>query len=176
MLRKIGITPNQWTLLSIVFAAVTFYFLMQQSFGFAAAAFALAAVFDVFDGAVARATAKATKTGAYLDTVVDRYVEFFVIAGLFLANLPPYLFSASFWLLFYLFGSTMTTYARAAAKEAMNRHIKGGILERAERMILLFVGLLLAIFSTTYLSYIIVILAALSNITALQRIGKALNK
>jgi phosphatidylglycerophosphate synthase len=174
VLKILGVSPNQWTALSIVFAIVTFYLLAKQQFAAAALVFALAALFDIFDGAVARATNKANRLGAYLDTVVDRYVEFFVIAGLLFAGLPPYVYPASLWLLLYIFGSVMTTYAKAAAERLGTGEVRGGFLERAERMALLFTGIALAALSKTYLTYVIMLLAVLSNLTALQRIRIAL--
>ena len=175
-LKGTGVTANQWTGLSILFAFITFYFLVNQSFLLAALLFALTAVFDAFDGAVARATGKASKVGAYLATVADRYAEFIVIAGILFASIPPYYVQASFWLLLYLFGSATTTYVKAAAKEKelTKMEIKGGVLERPERMILLFLGIFLASFSKIYLTYVIIVLAVLSNITALQRVRIAL--
>ena len=70
----------------------------------------------------------------------------------------------------------MTTYSKAAAKEKelSKAELPGGILERPERMILLFLGIILAIFSTQYLTYMIIVLAVLANITALQRISIAI--
>ena len=67
---------------------------------------------------------------------------------------------------------------RSAAKEKnlTVNEIKGGLLERAERLIILFVGILLAYLNTSYLTYIIVLLAVLTNITALQRIKIATKK
>ena len=66
----------------------------------------------------------------------------------------------------------MTTYVKAAAKEKelVEKELKGGLLERAERLIILFIGILLAYFDKFYLTYIIVVLAVLTNISALQRI------
>lgn len=174
-LKGTGVTANQWTGLSIVFAFITFYFLVNRSFLLAALLFALTAVFDAFDGAVARATGKASRLGAYLDTVADRYAEFIVIIGLLFADPLPYYLPASFWLLLYLFGSATTTYVKAAAKEKelTKAEIKGGVLERPERMILLFLGLILVPLSKIYLTYVIIVLAVLSNVTALQRISIA---
>ncbi len=68
----------------------------------------------------------------------------------------------------------MTTYAKAAAKEkeiiAEGKELKGGLLERAERLLILFAGILLAIANPLFLTYTIALLAVLSNISALQRI------
>jgi phosphatidylglycerophosphate synthase len=173
---KLGIGPNYWTFASIVLAFVTFYLLAAQSFLLAALFFALTAFFDVIDGAVARELGKASKKGAYFDTMTDRYAEFIVIAGLLFAGMPSVLLPFEFWLFLYLFGSIMTTYSKAAAKEKdlVAKEIAGGILERTERIALLFVGLLLASVGKIYLSYIIIIIAILSNITVFQRARKAL--
>lgn len=166
--------PNAWTLISLAAAAFASYFILKEEFLLASVFFAAASLFDIIDGSVARSTNRATKKGAYLDTIADRYVEFIVIAGLLLTALPSFLLQTHIWLLLYLFGSMMTTYAKAAAREKINIEVKGGLLERAERMILLFAGILLASFGKIYLVYIIAFMAILSNITALQRIIKAL--
>jgi len=172
---KLRLTPNQWTILTIIPTLVALYFLVQESFLLAALFFLIAAFFDLIDGSVARVTGKVTKLGAYLDTVMDRYVEGIIIVGLLFVSLPAFFVPAYVWIFIYFFGSMMSTYVKAAAKEKelVEKELRGGVLERAERLILLFVGLVLAYFNTVYLVYIIVLVAVLSNITALQRIGKA---
>jgi phosphatidylglycerophosphate synthase len=169
---KAGLSPNQWTLLTIVPILFTLYFLIHSNFVLAALFFIIASFIDLIDGSVARVMGLTSKFGAYLDTIMDRYVEFIIIIGLLFANLPDYYLPISFWLIFYLFGGMMTTYAKSSAKEKemVSFEIKGGLLERAERLIILFVGILLANFNRIYLTLIIVILAILSNFTALQRI------
>lgn len=175
LFSKLPMSPNQWTLLSLLPAAISAYLISANLFLEAAALFAVAAFIDFIDGSVARVLGRATKFGAYLDTITDRYVEFLIILGLFFANLPSFYLSASAWLLLYLFGSMMTTYAKSAAKEKelVEKELKGGILERAERLLLLFFGILAASFNPLWLVYILAALAALANTTALQRIAKA---
>lgn len=173
---KLKLSPNQWTLISLIPAVLSFYFLTESNFLYAAISFIFAALLDAVDGSVARVTGKVSKFGAYLDTIVDRYVEGLIILGLFFAALPAFYFESSAWLFIYFFGAIMTTYAKAGAKEkeiVYEEELSGGLLERAERMIILFVGLLAAIVHPIFLTYIIVILAVLSNLTALQRILKA---
>jgi len=175
---KFGLSPNQWTLLSFVPAVFSFYFLIQRYFLSAALLFLLSSFMDWIDGSVARVTGKVSKLGAYLDTVMDRYVEAIIIFGLLFANLPGCYFPIYAWLFLYLLGSFMTTYAKSAAKEKglLESELKGGLLERAERLIILFIGILLAHFNTLYLTYIIVILAILTNVSALQRVWIATKK
>ena len=169
---KLGLSANRWTLLTVLPAAASFCFLINKDFLAASALFFMAGFIDMVDGAVARVTGTVSKLGAYLDTVVDRYVEFAIIAGLLFIRLPSVIFRIEFWILAYFFGSIMTTYAKAAAKEKeiTSNELKGGILERAERLIILFFGLVLASFDMIYLSYVIMVLAVLSNLSALQRI------
>ncbi len=178
---KLKLSPNQWTFVSLLPALGAVYFLVNQDYVSSAVLFLLAAFLDMVDGAVARATGKACKSGAYLDTMVDRYVEFFVVAGLvYLAwqRVIPDLFIPSvLWIFIFYFGGIMTSYAKAAAKEKdyVKKEIKGGLLERAERLIILFVGILAASLNPMYLTYAIVLLAFLANITVIQRAWIARN-
>jgi len=178
LFAKLGLSPNQWTLLSLLLAFAAFYSIIMHNFAEAAAIMLASAFLDVVDGSVARATGKVSRRGAYLDTITDRYVEFIVVFALFLIMLPKFILPADAWLFLYLFGALMTTYAKSAAKEKglVKEELKGGILERAERMLLLFIGLALASFDTVYLVYIIVIIAIFANISALQRIWKGFTK
>ncbi len=70
------------------------------------------------------------------------------------------------------FGSLMTTYVKAAAKEKelVEKEIKKGLLGRGERVILISLAMLLGIFNLSWMLYPIVILAIFSNLTAIQRI------
>lgn len=178
LFSNFGISPNQWTLLSLIPIFIAVYFIINKSFLIAAILFILGGFMDMIDGAVARATGKSTKIGAYLDTIVDRYVEGLIVFGLLFASLPGFYIPIHSWLFIYLFGALMTTYSKSAAKEKelISQELKGGILERAERLLLLFIGLLLAVFDPVYLTYVIVILAVLSNISGLQRISIIVNK
>ena len=174
--KKFALLPvsaNQWTALTFVAALAASYFIASSSFLYAAILFAIAASLDIVDGSVARFRQSSTPKGAFYDTIIDRYVEFIVILALFLAGLPGFIVSIQIWILLLLFGGMMTTYARAAAKRDIGVEVKGGIVERGERLIILFIGIVAAIFSTVYLSYAIVLLSVLSNISALQRIVSA---
>ena len=173
LFSKFGLTPNQWTMLSLLPAIAAFYLLFQQQFLVAAAFFIVAGFLDFVDGSVARVTGRVSRFGAYLDTVVDRYIEFLVILGLFFVPAPAVIsINYNVWILVYLFGAMMTTYAKAAAreKELVEKEIKGGLLERAERISLLFMAIIAAQFSLQYLSMLIAVLAVATNLTALQRI------
>ena len=169
---KLPLSPNQWTVLAFVPALISAYFLVKEDFLFSALLFLISGFVDLIDGSVARVTGRVTKLGAYLDTIADRYVEAIIIFALLFVALPQVYFQIYVWLYVYLFGSMLTTYAKAAAKEKdlVDEEIKGGIMERAERMLILVLGIILAAYDKSFLSYIIVLLAVLANISALQRI------
>lgn len=172
-----GLSPNQWTCVVLIPAFLAAYFILQQQFVLGGLFILISGFVDLIDGAVARKLGKVTKLGAYLDTMVDRYVEFLFVLPLTLIALPSaFSLPAAFWLFLYLFGGIITTYSKAAAKEKelVTEELKGGILERAERIIILTVGIFVAAVSLTYLVYVIVLLAILSNISALQRIQAAI--
>ncbi len=175
LFSKVPLSANQWTILSLIPIFFAVWLLVQGQYLWAAGLFLLSAFMDLIDGSVARVTGTVSKKGAYLDTVVDRYVEGLVIFGLLFAGLPGFYLPAAFWLFLYFFGAMMTTYVKAAAKEKelTEKELKGGFLERAERLIILFIGILVASLDLFYLTYTIVVLAVLSNATALQRIYQA---
>lgn len=174
LFSKIPLTPNQWTIVSLLPAVIALWFLVKEQFLAAGLLFIVSAFLDLVDGSVARVTGRVSKFGAYLDTVVDRYVEAVIIFGLLFASLPGFFIPIHAWVFLYLFGSMMTTYAKAAAKEKEiileGKELKGGLLERAERLIILFVGIMLAAVQPLYLTYVIALLGVLTNISALQRI------
>ena len=140
--------------------------------------FLIAGFLDFVDGAVARYKNLSTKVGAYLDTICDRYVEGILLLGMLFLPLPKVFLPSQVWIFLILFGSVLTTYAKAAAKEKdlVSQELKGGLLSRGERIILLLVSLLSGIFDPGYflMTYILILIAALTNFTAIQRIYSAI--
>ena len=174
---KLGLSPNQYTIVSLFFVIASFFFLIRTNLCLALIFFFLAAILDFIDGAVARFTQKETKKGAYLDTIADRYVEGIILLGFLFLPLADFLLPAKIWIFLCLFGSLMTTYAKAAAgeKELIRGKVKKGLASRAERIILIILALLFGIINFSWIIYPLVALAILSNITALQRIYSNLN-
>jgi len=169
---KLGLSPNQFTILSLFFALISFYFLLKSNLGLALISYFLAAILDLIDGAVARFKKTETKKGAYLDTVCDRYVEGIILAGFLFLPLKDFILPAKIWVFLAFFGSMMTTYAKAAAKEKelVEKELKIGMFGRGERVILNFLALFLGILNLYWLIYPLIVLAIFSNITAIQRI------
>ncbi len=174
---KMPLTPNQWTLLSIVPAVFGFFSLAQlHRMDYALISFAIAALIDGIDGGVARVTGSVTSFGAYLDGMIDRIVEALLLFGLMFYSLPDYYLQSFVWIALLLFAGTgLTSFARAYAhhRGALTDEKKlrkmGGILERPERLILVFLGMLASFWSALYLTQAIALASVLAAITVLQR-------
>ncbi len=121
---------------------------------------------DSLDGNLARATGKATRSGALLDSVIDRYSEFVMFLGIaaYFITMKNYLiFAVTF---FALCGSIMVSYTRARA-ESLGFESKAGMMQRAERIVFLGAG---ALFHPIAFKLSLGLVAILANATALQRL------
>ncbi len=170
-IAKLGVTPNMFTVMGCLLNIGVMYLLAKGMFRIGALAMIFVNIFDAFDGALARATNKVTKFGAFLDSTLDRFAEAFIFGGL----LWYYLASGGHkWeiILIYIVivGSLTTSYARARA-EGAGFECKVGIFTRFERFVVLVLGLL-----SHQIFYMLLIMAVLSNITSLQRIFYIYNK
>jgi len=122
---------------------------------------------DALDGALARLYGETTALGGFLDSMLDRYVDAAVLCGLILGG-----FCDQLWGLLALIGSLLTSYARARS-EASNVPMETvGIIERAERILILaFSSIINALWiNVPALNIGVIILAIASNITVIQRI------
>jgi len=166
------LTANQYSGLAILMALFYFRFMVANNLKIALIFLFAASFLDFVDGAVARKTNTASPKGAYLDTILDRYVEAMVLLGFLFLPLPLIVFPSHIWILLALFGSLMTTYAKAAGKEKeiLKTELKEGFAGRGERMILEFLAVFWGIFNLQWTLYFIIALAVLSNITAIQRV------
>ena len=176
----VGLSPNTWTVLAIIPAIIGFVSLvMYHNLLWALLFFMASGVIDAIDGAVARVTSRVSAMGAFLDGVIDRYVEFLLYLGLLfflMAGEPEFLVPSYVWINILLFGAIMPTFIRAYADhrkvvtDPRDLRRMGGLLERAERLTLLYIGLLLGMFNAMWLVYIVVAAAILANFTAFQRL------
>lgn len=135
----------------------------------------LGGFFDILDGRVARLTGLGSKFGAFYDSTLDRVSEIAVYLGL-ISLYNGTRFQEGDMLMIYVImlamaGSLMVSYTRARA-EALGLDCRVGLMPRAERVVLL--GAAALFFGSAWnglvLTGVIVVLAALTNITAFQRI------
>ena len=119
---------------------------------------------DTLDGAIARNYQQATPFGGFLDSLLDRYSDAIVIAGVIVGELcDPILGLAA------LIGSLLVSYSRARAEAAGIKMESIGIAERPERVLILAAATLIGIFWLPALEGGIILLAVLTNLTVLQR-------
>jgi len=95
---------------------------------------------DIFDGRIARARGLVSKAGAFLDSTLDRFAETFAFVGL--AVWFRSTSSGVLMVVLALGGSLLVSYARARG-EGLGVHYKGGLMQRAERLVLLALASLL---------------------------------
>ena len=166
-LRRMGVTPDVLTVVGLVVGIASAVAVGAGSLRLGLALVILAALPDLLDGAVAKAGNTASQRGAFFDSVIDRVTDAFLLGGVawFLASrdgahtaILPFAVMAV---------SSTISYERAKA-ESLGLDAKGGLMERAERVILLCVGLLF----DSLLVPILWIMLVLTAITAIQRFVK----
>lgn len=124
----------------------------------------LTAVPDLLDGAVAKASGTASPRGAFFDSVADRFTDALLLGGVawYLASTQPG--RVSVLPLAVLALSMLISYERAKA-ESLGYDARGGLMERAERLILLGFGLLF----DSLLVLTLWVMLVLTAVTAVQR-------
>jgi CDP-diacylglycerol--glycerol-3-phosphate 3-phosphatidyltransferase len=166
-LRRTGITADHLTALGAlmsVLAAVSIG-LGHLALGFALVL--LTAVPDVLDGAVAKASGTASPRGAFFDSVMDRVSDAFLLGGVAWYLASEY---GGYWPLLpmaVLGASMLISYERAKA-ESLGFDARGGLMERAERIVALAIGLLFSVL----LIPMLFLMLALTVFTAVQRFMK----
>jgi len=164
LLSRLGIQPNLLSVIGFFAASAAGALIAAGYFFHGGWLFFLSGPFDALDGAVARTAGLESRFGAFLDSFLDRYSEAAVLFGILywaIMHDSPVLVLLTF---LTLVGSFMVSYARARA-EGLNISCKVGLFTRLERFIVLAITLL-----TQQLLIGLIILAFLSNFTALQRL------
>jgi CDP-diacylglycerol--glycerol-3-phosphate 3-phosphatidyltransferase len=171
ILIKSGISPNALTFIGFALTVLSASVLAIGYFRWGAILLFVASVFDMLDGALARATEQSSIFGAFLDSTLDRYSESVTFLGLaiYYSGVPD---SRTEIILIFviIIGSLMVSYTRARA-EALNIECKAGILQRPERILLLIAGLLIG-----WIQPVLWIMAILTNISAIQRVYEVYTK
>jgi phosphatidylinositol phosphate synthase len=166
-LRKTGLTPDHLTVVGLLVGIAAAVAIGSGRLLLGLFLVILAALPDLFDGALAKATDASSQRGAFFDSTVDRVTDAFLLGGIawYLASTE----SAHMAILPYavMAVSSIISYERAKA-ESLGIEAKGGLMERAERIIALCLGLLIPVL----LIPILWIMLVLTTITAVQRFVK----
>ena len=175
-LRRTGLSPDHLTFVGLAVAAASAVAVASGRLVLGLVLVIAAALPDLFDGALAKATQTSSQRGAFLDSTLDRVTDALLLGGIAwyladyysgrMARLPFAVSSVA----------SVISYQRAKA-ESLGLEAKGGLMERAERIVALCLGLLLeAIGVDSALIWILWAMLALITITALQRFVKVWNQ
>jgi CDP-diacylglycerol--glycerol-3-phosphate 3-phosphatidyltransferase len=166
-LRTSGLSADHFTAAGLVLAGVTALTIGSGHVRLGLVLLILSAVPDLLDGAVAKATGTASPRGAFFDSVADRVSDSLVLGGIawYLAGEDGG--RAALLPMAVLAASTLVSYERAKA-ESLGYSAKGGLMERAERIAAICLGLLVP----SLLVPILWVMLALTATTAVQRFAK----
>jgi len=167
---KCRLNANFFTLAAFLASAAAgvLFYLRLELWGIAAVA--MNAFCDAMDGAVAREMKTQSLRGDFLDHAVDRYADIFIICGIFAGGLVPWQIGV-----FALTGVLMSSYLGTQAQAVGVGRYYGGILGRADRLVLILavgsIGLIfpLVLYGLTVLGWLLVLFGIFGHITAFQR-------
>jgi CDP-diacylglycerol---glycerol-3-phosphate 3-phosphatidyltransferase len=170
-----GVSPNHITVAGMLLSLAAGVLFATGAIFWGGMLLWASALMDPIDGTVARLSGKVSRFGALLDSSLDRYSEFFVFFGLMFYFRGGRML---FVVMLALMGSIMVSYVKARAESLGQKEFRG-LMQRPERIILLIAGTVLNTPINHYLlgdcqectvKGTLVILAVLTNLTALQRL------
>ncbi len=144
---RLGLTPNHLTLVGFAIAIGAAVVIGQQGWLLGAVLLIVGGVFDLFDGALARATGQASRLGAFMDSVFDRAGEGVVYVGIAAACVAVDFDSGSVLAASAMAAAFMVSYVRAKSESLGytpgSRMASIGLAPREVRIVLLTIGLIL---------------------------------
>jgi len=169
LMERVGLTPNLVTLIGLLIAVGGAWLVAVGNWWAGGAVVLFGGVFDMFDGALARMTGRASKFGALLDSVVDRVSEAVALFGV----LAFYLISdndvGAALAYAAIIGSLMVSYMRARS-EGLGIECKVGVMTRPERVAAIGFGLIAAHWLPVVMPVVLGTIGALTAFTAVHRL------
>jgi CDP-diacylglycerol--glycerol-3-phosphate 3-phosphatidyltransferase len=163
-LLRARIRPNQLTVLGLSVSALSAVAFASNWQRWGGVLLALAGACDILDGALARASGQVSPFGGFLDSVLDRYSDLLVLAGLIVLFGRLGRGADVVVTLAALIGTVMVSYTRARA-ESIGVECRVGLMERGERLLVLIGGALADLMVPA-----VWVVAAGANATAIHRI------
>ena len=163
-LKRAGISADQLTVLGLILSGACAVAIANGWLFVGWCLLAASAVPDVLDGAVAKASGTSSPRGAFFDSVVDRVSDTLVLGGLAWYLASTHSPHTALLPLAILGASNLVSYERARA-ESLGFTARGGLMERAERMIAIGLGLLFSVIMIPLLW----LMLGLTILTAVQR-------
>ncbi|MGB9938503.1 CDP-alcohol phosphatidyltransferase family protein [Methanosarcina sp.] len=131
----------------------------------------LNSIFDALDGVIARKLNRATPRGDFLDHVIDRYSDVFIICSIFFAGYAPWQIGVA-----AIVGVQLTSYLGTQAQALSLGRYYGGIMGRADRLVVIILAAFgnfafsVTVAGFSVLGWAVILIAVTSHITAVQRI------
>ena len=169
---KLGFSPSGLTVIGVLVACVAAALIARGMLAAGGVVVLVAGIFDLFDGAVARMTNRATKFGALFDSVMDRVSEAVVLLGLLWFYLDDGEQLGAVLVYVSIVGSTMVSYVRARA-EGLGIECKGGLMQRPERVASLGIGIIVGQWWEPAVLIVLGVIAVLTVVTTVQRVVEA---
>jgi phosphatidylglycerophosphate synthase len=172
---RLGLSPNHLTLIGFGIAILAAVAAGSQAWLVAGLLLIVGGVFDLFDGALARATGKASRLGAFMDSVFDRAGEGVVYVGIVAGCVAADFKAGAVLAAGAMAAAFMVSYVRAKSESlgftAGSGMAAVGLAPREVRIIILTIGLLPGGLSGgIWLAAALALITILATITALQRI------
>lgn len=164
-LSKKGVTPNQLTLAGAAFSLLAGISFAGGQFFLGGLLLLVSGLGDLLDGPLARLTGKTSSFGAFLDSTMDRYADFFIFGGIAIHFTYR---GEIFWFVVTLgiiLGAFVVSYAKARAENFIP-NCGVGVFGRAERLLLLILG----IFVPPLFKWVLLLLLCGTHGTAVYRI------
>lgn len=169
--KLVKIPANYITLFGLISAIITFFGFIFHCLMIVIVFLFITEFFDQLDGVVARLQGP-TILGGFLDSTLDRIGDFFLFIGIIFGGYTTLEIG-----ILVLIGTFLTSYTRAKIEALGIDNLYGvGILERTDRVLILFIGSIFQIWFPTAIWWTMIILAVGTNITVLQRIIYAFRK
>lgn len=160
------IHPNILTLTGTLISFAAGFLYSKGFFISGAIVLAFASLYDTFDGMVARKRKMVSSFGAFLDSTLDRFNEFFVLTGITVFFYRNGMEVLSLVTIFGMFSSVMVSYTRARS-EGLGIECKEGLMGRVERMVFL---IAISFLPLNIYKIMISLFTFLTFITVIQRI------
>jgi CDP-diacylglycerol--glycerol-3-phosphate 3-phosphatidyltransferase len=170
------VSPDTVSIISLIcafFAGLSFYYSPEykELTLLAGILVVFNSLFDALDGVIARKSNRATPRGDFLDHVIDRYSDVFIICSIFFASYVPWQIGVA-----AIVGVLLTSYLGTQAQALNLGRYYGGIMGRADRLVVIIIAAFTnsiyptSIIGFTILGWAVILIAITSHVTAVQRI------
>jgi len=170
-LHRMGLTANVLTAAGVVLAGAAAVAIGSGRLRLGFLLVVAAAIPDLLDGAVAKAAGPTSRRGAFFDSTADRFTDTLILSSIVWFLIDDGQGLVAMVAVAVLGASWLISYQRAKA-ESLGFDAKGGIMERAERIILLCLGLVFP----SLLVPVLWVMLVFTVVTAVQRFAKVWNQ